>query len=221
MTVLKKTLTLAVILIVLLLAPGVQAAYDPGWIISYYQNQAWSGTPIVTNDQPYIKFATPNTIALYGYTSAVPDWPHSINGMYQDFTITADGYIDIPVADDYTFYTTSDDGVELFVNGVPIISNTGDHGPTVDHNVVHLPAGYQHVVLNYRENSYGDPTEEASNNAAIIYLEYEADSMPRAFVPGLHLSTTPAPEFPSSVLPVTFIIGFMGAVLLIRRMNTR
>jgi PA14 domain len=215
----KTVLGIAAILALLLLVQGVAASYDPGWTIGYYPGQTWGGggaPSVLTNDQVFIQFADPTS----GYPSAIANWPYGIIGLYQDYSILCDGYVDIPAAGDYTFITTSDDGVELFVNGVPVISNTGDHAPTVDTATVNLPAGYQHVVVKYRENIYGsDPTVIAPGNIAVISLEYAVPGAAPQLVPGWHVSSTPAPEFPSACLPATFIVGMLGTVLLIRRMK--
>jgi hypothetical protein len=208
-------LKIAIILALFLLVQCVQASWVPGWSCSYYKNQLWSGTATSTNDQVFIQFASTNT----GYPSAYADWPFGIIGQYQDFSMICDGYVDIPNTGSYTFTTLSDDGVELFVDGIPVISNTGDHGPMWDTGMINqLPAGYQRVTLNYRENMWGfDPTEVTPGNYAVIYLGWLNDAGEIVLIPGWHMSSTPTPEFPSAFLPAVMIIGFLGTVLYIQR----
>lgn len=57
----------------------------------------------------------------------------------------------------YTFHTSSDDGVELNVEGFGnVISNWTDHGTTQDDsNPITLPAGYRNVQLRWFENGGG------------------------------------------------------------------
>ena len=44
------------------------------------------------------------------------------------FAMVIDGNFDVPEAGDYTFFTTSDDGSRLYVNGAVIVDNWGLHG---------------------------------------------------------------------------------------------
>lgn len=215
----KSVFGVAAILTLLLLIQGVQAACDPGWDIKYYPDQTWSGSP--TTDTPvYIHFAGPTT----PLASDIADWPASISGFgrYQDFSMTADGYVDIATAGEYTFSTVSDDGVEVWVDGVLEISDTGDHGPTTDYSSpITLSTGFHHIVLKYRENTFNaDPFHTASGNVAVIYLEYiNAAGTAPVLVPGCHMTGTNAPEFPSAFVPATMLIGVLGTVLLLRRIK--
>lgn len=56
----------------------------------------------------------------------------------------------------YTFYTTSDDGIRMSVNGVQIINNWTNHGPTVNTGTIALTAGVRvNILLEYFENTGG------------------------------------------------------------------
>ena len=51
------------------------------------------------------------------------------------------GKVTPKTSETYTFYTTSDDGVRLWVNGTQIINNWTDHGPTENSGTIALTAG--------------------------------------------------------------------------------
>ncbi|HLV78967.1 MAG TPA: chitobiase/beta-hexosaminidase C-terminal domain-containing protein, partial [Chthonomonadaceae bacterium] len=56
----------------------------------------------------------------------------------------------------YTFYTVSDDGVRLFVNGQEIINDWTYHAPTVDTGTIHLVAGKSYAIkLEYFQGGGG------------------------------------------------------------------
>lgn len=67
------------------------------------------------------------------------------------------GQVQAPVSGRYTFYTTSDDGVRLWVNGQLIIDNWSDHAPTLDRSPrVTLAGGKKYdIKLEYYENAGG------------------------------------------------------------------
>lgn len=97
------------------------------------------------------------------------------------------GQIQPQFTETYTFFTTSDDGVRLTVNGQRIIDNLTDHGPTVDTGTIALVAGQGvEVQLEFFENTGG----------AEIRLEWASASTLRQVVPRSQLfpvGQTPAP----------------------------
>jgi len=67
------------------------------------------------------------------------------------------GQVQATVAGNYTFSTTSDDGVRLWVNGVQVINDWTDHPPTTDTSgTVTLAAGQKvDIKMEYYENGGG------------------------------------------------------------------
>lgn len=56
----------------------------------------------------------------------------------------------------YTFYTVSDDGVRLWVNGQQLVNNWTDHGPTENSGQITLSAGQTYdIKMEYYENGAG------------------------------------------------------------------
>ncbi len=68
------------------------------------------------------------------------------------FSISWIGYIYIQQEGNYTFYTSSDDGVRLYIDGRAVIWNWTDHGNTLNNVYLHLKEGYHAVRLDYYEN---------------------------------------------------------------------
>lgn len=124
----------------------------------------------------------------------------------QDFTLPSGSTID---SADLAY--TADNAVTVYLNGVEIASTgqVNDMTPA-DHSdyASAYSAGFTphtgsnsmlFVVRNFRNGGF--------NPSALLYkatIEYTVQD-------------TPAPEFPSAFLPVTMIIGFLGAVLFIQR----
>ena len=89
----------------------------------------------------------------------------------------------------YTFYTQSDDGVRLWVNGQQIINNWTDHAPTENSGTIALTAGQRYDIrMEFYENGGG----------AVARLLWSSASVPKAVVPSsAALSRTPPP--PTSI----------------------
>jgi len=73
-----------------------------------------------------------------------------------NFSVRWMGQVVPTTTETYTFYTTSDDGVRLAVNGKWVINNWTDHSPMKNLGVVTLSAGQKYdIVMEYYENSGG------------------------------------------------------------------
>jgi hypothetical protein len=90
-----------------------------------------------------------------------------------DFSIRFLGNVQAPQTGVYTFYTTSDDGVRLWVDGTLVVDNWTDHGTTVNTGTISLIAGeYVPIKLEFYERGGG----------AVIKLEWEGPGLSREFV---------------------------------------
>jgi hypothetical protein len=85
----------------------------------------------------------------------------------------------------YTFYTTSDDGVRLWVNNVLIIDNWTDHAPTENSGTtVALTAGQAYSIrMEMYENGGG----------ATATLSWSSASQPKQIIPSSRLNPAAAP----------------------------
>lgn len=63
------------------------------------------------------------------------------------------GNIEIPVAGTWTFYTTSDDGSDLWINGTRVVVNDFPHGSTTRSGTIALTAGTHSFVARMFENT--------------------------------------------------------------------
>src|SRR5262249_6086564 len=66
------------------------------------------------------------------------------------------GQVQAQYSQTYTFYTESDDGVRLWVNGQLLIDNWTDHAPTENSATIALVAGQKYdIKMEYYENGGG------------------------------------------------------------------
>ncbi|MEN1784021.1 MAG: PA14 domain-containing protein [Bacteroidota bacterium] len=72
------------------------------------------------------------------------------------FSIRYSGLIYINLADTYTFFTTSDDGSKLFIDGTEVVDNDGLHGAIERSGTISLGQGYHDIVVLFMERTGGE-----------------------------------------------------------------
>jgi alpha-L-fucosidase len=72
------------------------------------------------------------------------------------FGLVFDGYIKIEDAGAYTFFTSSDDGSKLWIDGEEIVNNDGNHGTEEKEGRCLLEKGYHRIVLKYFDSGGGN-----------------------------------------------------------------
>lgn len=127
--------------VLLLLAAGAAQA-APGLVARFFNNTTLSGTPVLTRVD-----ATVN----YDWASAAPATGVNADG----FSVRWSGTLKVATTGTYSFQTSSDDGVRLYVNGALVINNWTDHAVTVDTSGgVGLTAGAEvPIVMEFYENA--------------------------------------------------------------------
>lgn len=142
-----------------------------GLSYKYYTTTGLSGTntnpnqlaePYTTVNGPNFNFstATPNQIGITSNPNNAISIAHAIQGTTgngaDNFVFAFDGYIQIDVAGNYRFYTSSDDGSRLYINGNLLINNDGAQGTTTESGVVNLGVGKHAIRITYFENGGGN-----------------------------------------------------------------
>ena len=93
----------------------------------------------------------------------------------------------------YTFATTSDDGIRLWVNNVLLIDQWNDHAPTVHSATIALAANVRYpIVMEHYENGGG----------AVAQLRWSSASQPLEIVPADRLYPSYAFNFQPAAAPV-------------------
>ncbi|MCE7061588.1 alkaline phosphatase family protein [Dyadobacter sp. CY343] len=73
----------------------------------------------------------------------------------ESFALRFEGFIQIDKPGKYTFYTQSDDGSKLFINGKEVVDNDGNHGVKEESGSVELKAGKHPIRVEYYNNGGG------------------------------------------------------------------
>jgi hypothetical protein len=66
------------------------------------------------------------------------------------------GYVNVPAEGAYTFYTTSDDGSQLYIGSDLVVNNDGQHGPEEASGVVGLKKGKHSIKVLFMETGGGE-----------------------------------------------------------------
>ncbi len=75
------------------------------------------------------------------------------------YGIAFTGSIDIKSNGKYTFYTTSDDGSNLYIDGKKVVDNDGNHGPQERSGSVTLSKGRHAIEVHFIERTVGEMLE--------------------------------------------------------------
>ena len=92
-------------------------------------------------------------------------------GDSERFSIRYQGYILIQTADTYTFFTSSDDGSKLFIDGMEIIDNDGAHGVRERNGAVFLNAGFHMITVLFFERTGGDFLSVSYQSSTIAKMQ--------------------------------------------------
>ncbi|MCK0160754.1 PA14 domain-containing protein [Allomuricauda sp. F6463D] len=101
-------------------------------------------------------------------------------GDTNSFSIRYSGYIQIDTPGTYTFYTTSDDGSKLFIDGTEVVDNDGNHGTEEESGNISLTSGLHTITVLYFENSGGE----------ILTVQYRGPSISKQNIPFSKLYST-------------------------------
>lgn len=126
---------------------GRQDAFSPvtasgGLAASYWNNTTLSGTPAVTRTDAVVDF---------NWGTGSPGIGVNADG----FSARWSGYVSVPTAGSWTFYSSTDDGGRVQVDGVYVTDDWRDHGPTETSGAISLGAGLHEITMEYYENAGG------------------------------------------------------------------
>ncbi|MCL5279076.1 MAG: PA14 domain-containing protein, partial [Planctomycetes bacterium] len=148
-----------------------------GVIAQYFNGMGVSGFPILTQTENSIDHN-------WGSNEVAAKVSDSISARWT-------AVLEAPGFETFTFITTSDDGVRLFLDGRRIINNWTDHGTTDNRAQVNLVAGQTYrIVMEYYENTGG----------AVAQLSWESPTIARQIIPAgpLQLPYRAATPYPSN-----------------------
>ena len=98
-----------------------------------------------------------------------------ISGSSVGYGVKYKGFIDITTAGNYTFYTNSHDGSNLYIDGSLRVSNDGSHANTeIASDAINLSVGRHSIEANYFQSSVG---------ASLLSVSYAGPSIAKQVIP--------------------------------------
>ncbi|RYD98827.1 MAG: hypothetical protein EOP50_04660, partial [Sphingobacteriales bacterium] len=167
------------------LAPGTTLQLDP------VANTASNGlTTRIFNGAS----STAGVAAVRNYTGAAdffgtmfatgtvdtPDNVGWVGGPVDNYGSQFTGKINIPTSGIYTFFTSSDDGSRVFINGALSAASEGGHGPIEGGTSVFLTAGLHDLRIEQTEGTGGNDQQ----------LRWQGPGIPKALVPSANVFTS-------------------------------
>ena len=96
-----------------------------------------------------------------------------------NFSVRWTGEVEAAFTERYTFYTNTDDGARLWVDGKQLVNDWNDHGATENSGTIDLVAGrFYMIVMEYYENGGG----------AVAQLSWSSPRTPKQLIPQAALS---------------------------------
>ena len=136
----------------------------PGLNGEYYDDPDFQGTLLRRRD--------PNINFDWGGGSPDPTMGNDL------FTVRWTGQVEPPSSGTYTFYTRTDDGVRLWVNGTQLVNQWVDQGVTEHSGSIALQGGTRYnIVMEYFENG----------GQAVAQLLWESAGVPKQIIPAANL----------------------------------
>ncbi|MGD8778481.1 MAG: alkaline phosphatase family protein [Ignavibacteria bacterium] len=134
---------------------------DNGINYKYYEGEGWSVLPVFESLTP-LRSGT-----VYEFRMNVIDHRESY------YAICYESYLRIDKAGEYKFYTSSDDGSKLYIDGKEVVDNDGDHGVKERSGSIELTEGKHKIKVLYFNGGGG----------AWLDVFYKGPGIPKQIIP--------------------------------------
>ena len=110
-------------------------------------------------------------------TGSVAGFDLAIRERDDDFAVRFRGLVEVPESGDYTFFTRSDDGSQLFIDGALVVDNDGLHGIQERSGTRTLSAGFHDIVVTMFERG----------GAEVLAVDWQGPGLPKQALSGERL----------------------------------
>ncbi|MDJ0919379.1 MAG: DUF1929 domain-containing protein [Woeseiaceae bacterium] len=150
-------------------------------------------------------------------TGTTEDFDISVRLRDSQYGFRFTGTITVETSDTYTFYTNSDDGSQLFIDGALVVDNDGLHGPRDASGNIVLSAGSYSITVTFFEQGGGEVLavswSNSSNGRQPISSDGVIGTAPNAYADGQWGPVIPWPHVAVSAanLPDGRVLTWSGS----------
>lgn len=127
----------------------VKSGQGNGVRYKLYQGESWSDIPNFTTNKPLLEYN--------GYEFEIDEskLTDSAKKGVTAFGLVGESFLVVAEEGEYQFYTRSDDGSRLYINGKLVVDNGGDHGVQEKTGTIHLSKGRHAMRIEYFNGGQG------------------------------------------------------------------
>lgn len=131
---------------------------------AYHNNTTLTGSPAVRRVDAQVNF---------NWGTAAPTAGVNTDG----FSVRWTGGLQVPTGGSYTFTTTSDDGVRLWVDDIQLVNAWNDHSTREDNGTITLTAGRHRIRMEFYDNGWD----------AVAKLSWAGPGISKQIIPAANL----------------------------------
>jgi mono/diheme cytochrome c family protein len=133
----------------------------PGLNYSYYEEQNFPGSGIDWDALTPVEKGITKTVT------------HELGKRRERYGLVLEGMLKVETAGAYKFWTRSDDGSEMYVNGMRVVDNGGTHAPQLrESDLVELPTGWHSLRITFFEGGGGEELQAGWSGPGIERREF-------------------------------------------------
>lgn len=166
---------------------GFSDEVNTGLIYKYYEISGLGSLPDFNNYTPDVT----------GTSSNFDISPRNRN---DDFAFEFEGQINIPEDGQYTFFTSSDDGSQLFINNLLVVNNDGLHGTQERNGSISLNQGTHTIKVTFFERGGGEVLQVRWQGPGIVKQLIPNEVLKDPDINATTLSLPPGPNPPANLL---------------------
>lgn len=133
----------------------------PGLSYRYYEEDNFPGAEADWSALTPVEKGTTKTVT------------HELGQRRERYGLVLEGMLKVETSGAYQFWTRSDDGSEMFVNGMQVVDNGGTHPPQLrESDPIELPAGWHTLRITFFEGGGGEELQAGWSGPGIKRREF-------------------------------------------------
>lgn len=156
-------------------AANTQSVHVPGLKYSYYEEDKFNAQGVDWGSLTPVETGSTSTVT------------HKLGSRREAYGLVFESTLTVPEDGEYRFWTNSDDGSELFINGERVVDNMGTHPMRrIESDPIQLAAGPQALRITFFEQGGGEGLEAGWSGPGFQTRQFESAEL-------TYISSVPMP----------------------------